>query len=260
MQAGWALITGATSGLGHEFAQLAAADGMNLVLSARSQSALETLAEDLSSRFSVEAVAIAADLTRPDEVHALWKAASNGREIGTLVNNAGLGAHGDFAHDGARESASIAVNVAAFTGLMALAVADMKARGAEGRILNVASTAGFMPGPNMAVYHATKAYALSLSEAVASELSGSAITVTALCPGATKTGFFESAEVQQTWLMKLTPMGRSDRVAAAGWNAMKAGKRIKITGGLNLLLANSPRLMPRRVLTSIAGMLLTRAG
>lgn len=179
-----------------------------------------------------------------------------------LVNNAGLGRHGDFASEpagDAREDELIAVNVVAATALMRLAIRGMRHRGA-GRVLNVASAAGFMPGPNMAVYHASKAYLLHLSEAVAEELKATSITVTALCPGATRTAFFDRAETGTTWLMKLTPMPSASSVAQAGWRACMAGRRVVVTGFDNKLFTFLTRLVPRRLTTLLTGWFLRRAG
>ncbi len=180
----WALITGASDGLGRAFARLAAAEGYDLVLTARREDLLEALAAELRAAHGVTVEVLPADLSREGEAERLWAAASAGRPIAVLVNNAGLGAHGAFADraEWAREYQSVMVNVVSATVLLKEAVTAMAA-GAGGRVLNVASTAAYMPGPWMAVYHATKAHLLSLSEAVAHELRGSGITVTALCPG-----------------------------------------------------------------------------
>ena len=257
MAQGWALITGASSGLGAEFARLAAAEGWNLLLAARSLPRLEALAAELSAAHGVEAQGLATDLSRPGAAARLWDEASAGREIGLLVNNAGLGAHGAFAAHAAREAESIAVNIAAYSELLQRAAPAMAARG-RGQILNVASAAGFMPGPGMAVYHASKAYALSLSQALGEELRGSGVRVTVLCPGATRTGFFDAAEVERTWLMTLLPMGRADLVAAAGWRAMGQGRAVRVTGWPNIATVYLLRILPRAFVTRILGMLLAR--
>ena len=167
----WALVTGASEGLGHEFATLAAKDGFDVILTARQTDKLEKHAQALRRAYNVAVEVIPADLDDPEQAEALWLRASNNRQIGVLVNNAGLGRNGSFVDPEGwpREAASISVNVVAATLLLKRAAAHMKAQG-TGRILNVASTAGFLPGPNMAVYHATKAYLLSLSEAVGCEL------------------------------------------------------------------------------------------
>ncbi|NJM84038.1 MAG: SDR family oxidoreductase [Tabrizicola sp.] len=255
----WALITGASAGLGREFADIAAADGYSLILVARQEDRLTALAAELTARHGIDAQAIRADLSRADEAERLWSEASQGREIDILVNNAGLGRNGAFADPQSwpREEASLAVNAVALTILMKRAAVDMAARG-RGRILNVASLAGFVAGPNMAVYHATKAYALSLSEAVASELSGSGVTVTALCPGATRTEFFKADEAEAATYLTRLPLPSARSVAEAGWRGMKAGRRVIVPGLNNKLSAVLPRLLPRKWAVAVTGILLAR--
>jgi len=255
----WALITGASEGLGREFAALAARDGLNLILSARQVPKLEALAADLRRAHRVEVVVIPADLAEATEAERLWREASAGRRIAVLVNNAGLGRNGDLAEAEGwpREAASIAVNVVAATVLMKRAVVEMAARG-SGRVLNVASTAGFLPGPHMAIYHATKAYLLSLSEAVAEELRGSGVTVTALCPGPTATQFFAADAAQGATLITRLGMPSAASVAAAGWAAMRRGKRVKVTGLTNKIFAFLPRITPRPIVTFMTGLFLKR--
>lgn len=248
----WTLITGASEGLGVEFARIAAAEGRNLILTARSLDKLETLASELRGP-NVAIEVIGADLSELAEVERVWSEASKDRRIDILVNNAGLGRHGQFGdgQDWARELSSINVNMTALTCLMKSAIPHMRDAGA-GHILNVASTAAFMPGPNMAVYHASKAFVLSLSEAVAEELRGTDVTITALCPGATATNFFDDANMHGVTLLKLgRPMGARP-VAQAGWDAAKSGRRVIVTGLMNKIFAFSPRLAPRRLVTFIA--------
>ncbi|MEP6065406.1 MAG: SDR family NAD(P)-dependent oxidoreductase, partial [Paracoccaceae bacterium] len=172
------LITGASEGLGVEFARIAAREGHSLILTARSEDKLNALAADLRTD-GIDVLVIPADLSQDGEAERLWSAATEGRQVDVLVNNAGLGYNGPFdAEDGwSRELNSINVNLVALTRLMKLAVPHMTSQDSA-RILNVASVAGVMPGPNMAVYHATKAYVLSLSQAVAEELRGTNVTVT----------------------------------------------------------------------------------
>jgi short-subunit dehydrogenase len=255
----WALVTGASEGLGRELADLAAAAGHPVILAARQADRLEALAAELRKKHRVEAVVIPADLSQPEEAERLWRDAAAGRRIGVLVNNAGLGRNGAFADpDGwAREWASVQVNVGAYTILLKRAVAAMLALG-SGRVLNVASLAGFVPGPNMAVYHATKAYALSLSEAVAAEMRGTGVTVTALCPGATRTAFFRADGAEgATWLNRM-PLPSARSVAETGWRAMQAGRTVAVPGLQNKLTGFLPRITPRGLTTRITGMLLAR--
>lgn len=258
MAATYALVTGASEGLGREFARLAARSGRGVILAARQKDKLEALARDLSGSYGAEAIVMPADLSDPEAADRLWTEAARDRRIDVLVNNAGLGRNGRF-HEGGweRELASIQVNLVAATLLMKRAIAHMTDRGG-GRILNVASTAAFMPGPHMAVYHATKAYLLSLSEAVAEELKGKPVTVTALCPGATATNFFADAELEKGMLLNRLPMPTAASVAEAGWQAMIAGKRIKVPGVQNAVFAFLPRLLPRSLTTWAASIFLAR--
>lgn len=252
----WTLITGASEGLGVEFARIAAKENRNVILAARSKDKLEKVAEEARGH-GVEALVIPADLSNMDEVDRLWTEATDGREIDVLVNNAGLGYNGPFeAGQGwERELASINVNMLALTRLMKLAIPHMQAL-PKGRILNVASVAGFTPGPNMAVYHATKAYVLSLSEAVAEELRGSTVTVTALCPGATATNFFEDADMDGVRLLKMAAPMKAKDVAEMGWLQARIGKRIVVPGAMNKVFAFLPRISPRGVTTRIAAQIM----
>ncbi|WP_299627163.1 SDR family oxidoreductase [uncultured Tateyamaria sp.] len=250
--ASWTLITGASEGLGVEFARIAAREGRNLILTARSKDKLETLAAELRSA-SVDVAVIPADLSDLAEADRLWSEATDGREIDVLVNNAGLGGHDAFAlgQGWERELASINVNMLSLTRLMKLAIPHMQNL-PKGRILNVASVAGFTPGPNMAVYHATKAYVLSLSEAVAEELRGSNVTITALCPGATATQFFDAADMDGVRLLKLGKPMSAHTVAELGWLEARVGKRIVVPGLMNKVFAFLPRISPRGLTTRIA--------
>ncbi|MGB3312940.1 MAG: SDR family oxidoreductase [Albidovulum sp.] len=254
MSTKWTMITGASEGLGVEFARLAAAEGRDLILVARQVQKLERLADELRARHNVAIEVLPTDLSDPKAVEALWRRAEMRRHIDVLVNNAGLGYNGPFTgSEFNREMSSIMVNVTGLTILMKRAVAHMTRQGG-GHILNVGSTAGFMPGPNMAVYHATKAYVLSLTEAVAEELRDSPVTVTVLCPGATATNFIKDAQMEDIALLKALPVASAKRVAKAGWTAMKKGKRIRVTGLLNKFFAVSPRFAPRALTTRITAL------
>lgn len=253
----YTLITGASEGLGVEFAQIAAREGRNLILAARSQEKMEALARRLRSE-AVDVIVIPADLSDAAEVERLWsEATAGGRQIDVLVNSAGLGSNGDFAdsQNWARELSSINVNMLAVTRLMKLAIPHMQAQ-PKGRILNVASVAGLMPGPNMAVYHATKAYVLSLSEAVAEELRGTNVTVTALCPGATATNFFDDADMRSARILKLAKPMDAGEVAELGWLQARIGKRVVVPGAMNKVFAFLPRITPRGVLTRVAAVIM----
>ena len=255
----WTLITGASEGLGVEFAKIAARHGRNMILTARSKEKLEVLAENLRAG-GPEVLVIPADLNDPAEVDRLWSEATNGRRIDFLINNAGLGRNGDFADQAGwdREVSSIGVNILALTRLMKLAVPHMQAAG-SGRILNVASVAAFMPGPNMAVYHATKSYVLSLSEAVAYELRNSRVTVTTLCPGATRTNFFDDAGMGGVRLLKMSPPAKARDVAAAGWQGALGGRRVVVPGLANSFSALVSRLLPGRISAALANLVLSKS-
>lgn len=254
----YTLITGASEGLGAKFAHIAAKAGRPVILTARSEDKLTALAGDLRGH-GIDTVVIPADLSRMDEAERLWAEATDGREIDVLVNNAGLGYNGPFQSNDAweREHSSIAVNVMAFSYLMKRAIPHMDAHGG-GRVLNVASTAGFMPGPNMAVYHATKAYALSLSEAVAEELKGSSVSVTALCPGATATNFFEDAQMEGVRLLKFGKPMDAHKVAEEGWLEARIAKRVVVPGMVNKMFAFLPRVAPRSATARIAKTFLSK--
>lgn len=259
-KADWALVTGASDGIGRALATEAAKAGYNVILTGRRTDRLEAHAESLRRAHYIATVCITADLSDPDAAEALWDEAANNGRIAVLVNAAGLGRNGAFLDpDGwLRESESILVNVIAATILMKRALAHMAANGG-GRILNVASAAGFMPGPNMAVYGATKAYLLSLSEAVAEEASKDAVFITALCPGATTTGFFSADGADRaTLLTRFLPMSHPDQVAASGWAALQKGQRVVVTGWLIKVFAFAPRLLPRRVIAWITGQVFRR--
>jgi short-subunit dehydrogenase len=249
------LITGASSGIGRELARLFAADGARLVLVARSQDRLRELAAELAANHGAEAHVVPADLSRlasPGEV--VEALAQRHLDVDVLVNNAGFGAHGSIAELGAeRQLAMIDVNVAALTQLTALLLPGMLAR-RRGAILNVASTAAFQPGPNQAVYCATKAYVLSFTEALAEEVRGSGVKVSCLAPGATDTGFAAQADMAATRLFRGGVMDAA-RVARAGHDGLRHGKTLIVPGLRNRLLAFAVRLSPRVLVTRVTGYL-----
>ena len=250
------LITGASEGLGVEFAKQAAREKRGLIIAARSEDKLNDIAYELRG-LGVEVVVIPADLNTLEGAEDLWVRATEGRVVDVLVNNAGLGFSGSFADPEGweRELSSINVNMLAVTRLMKLAILHMKEHG-KGRFLNIASTAAFMPGPNMAVYHATKAYVLSLSEAVAEELRDTKITVTAICPGATKTNFHNQADMHDVRLLQMAKPAKASEVAELGWLQSRIGKRIVVPGAINNVYAFSTRFLPRGVNTRIPAQLM----
>lgn len=239
-----ALITGASSGIGRELSGLFAADGDNVVLVARSEDKLNSLAAELRQRFGVEALVLSRDLSDPAAPAAIFEALqARGVQVDFLVNNAGYGIHGLFAENQwADELNMMQVNMVAMTHLTKLFLPGMLERG-FGRVLNVGSTGSFAPGPLMAVYCASKAYVLSFSEAVADELRGSGVSVTALCPGVTITGFQERAQVNDIRMVKSGAMS-AQRVAKLGYQAMMKGRSLIVPGVHNRLLAVSMRPVP----------------
>lgn len=246
-----ALITGASNGIGYEFAKLFARDRYDLVLVARSGENLSRVAAELQSLVSVKTVAL--DLASPPAPKFLFEQLQrDGISVDVLVNNAGFGAFGEFALMDEKEIlGQINLNVAALTELTRLFLPAMIGR-RSGRIMNVASTAGFQPGPLMAVYYATKAYVISFSEAIANEVQKTGVTVTCFCPGATHTGFAKRAGNDQSRLFKRLGAMGADRVALDGYRAMMAGRTLAISGAQNWLVAQSTRFAPRKVVTAIS--------
>jgi uncharacterized protein len=240
-----ALITGASSGIGRELARLFAADGSSLVLVARREDRLRALADELGRKHGTSAHVLPLDLAHPRAPEDLiaWTDANRVR-IDVLVNNAGIGARGRFAAiDLQRQLDMLQVNVTALTHLTRLFLPGMLER-RRGAILNVGSQAGFQPGPGMAVYYATKAYVLSLTEAIAEEVRGSGVSVTLLAPGATATEFAASAGMEGSRVFRTGVMGARS-VARAGYRGMRRGDVLVIPGAKGKLTASAVRLMPR---------------
>jgi short-subunit dehydrogenase len=246
------LVTGASGGIGLALAQEFAAAGYDLVLTARSEDKLRAAAQDLEKRFQVKATAIAADLELAETPRALVdELRRRGLTIDALVNNAGFGLQGEFVKQPLeRVLQMIQLNVSALTALSGLLLPGMVERG-RGEVLNLASTAGFQPGPLMAVYYATKAYVLSFTEAIANELAGTGVVVTALCPGATQSGFSSSARMGGSRLFARGVMDPAE-VARVGFRALKRGQPVVIPGTMNKMLTASVRFAPRGVVTAIA--------
>ena len=246
------LITGASGGIGYDLALLAAADGKNLILTARSEEKLNLLADSIRKNHKSEVVIIAADLSSAAGVNQLIKEISDKKlQIDILINNAGFGDFGDFAKaDISKNMEMIALNISSLTQLTHFVLQDMMISG-KGRIMNVASTAAFMPGPGMAVYYASKAYVLSFSEALTRELKGSGITVTTLCPGPTDTSFASAAGLGKSLMHRLLPPATSMQVATAGYKAMTNGKAIEIPGLMNKLSTMTPRFTPRFIVRNL---------
>lgn len=243
----WALITGASSGIGAELARVFAGNGFNVVLAARNQSRLNALESELHAHHSIETRVVVNDLAEPEGPRRLFDSVQD-LEIAILVNNAGLGFHGEFSGSDLREQKNVMqVNMTALVELTHLFLRPMLARG-RGRILNVASTAAFQPGPLISVYYASKAFVHSFSYALASELEGLNITVSVLCPGTTHTRFFERGRFGAV-RAPLTMEPR--RVAGAGFRGLMQGKRVIIPGWPNKILSALARRMPLGLTTSI---------
>jgi short-subunit dehydrogenase len=247
-----ALITGASSGIGLEFARVFAREKNNLVLVARSKDKLTQLADELKKQYAVDVEVIVADLSKMDQVQMIYDVCKAGNiEIEYLVNNAGFGDFGFFAeNDWTKAEQMIDVNIKALTKLCRLYLPDMIAR-KSGKILNVASTAAFQPGPTMAVYYASKSYVLFLSEALYNELKGTGVNVTCLCPGPTESGFTQAASMEESNLFKNKKVPSSADVAEFGYKAMMKNKMTVVHGFVNNILVNASRFTPRKMVLAI---------
>ena len=242
-----AIITGASSGIGRDFADLYARDGHDLVLIARRRDALELLGRSLGERYGIVCDVFPADLVRRlDREHLAARVRSIDDRIVALVNNAGIGTHGYFHEtDLERELEIIELNIAALTHLTKLVLPGMLAR-RHGHIVNVSSLAAFQPGPLMAVYYASKAYVQSFSEALAEEVAGTGVTVTALCPGPTQTEFQGRSGIHADAPAGGPQTMTSREVAEAGYRAANRGKRVVVTGFRNKIVVLANRLLSRR--------------
>ncbi len=250
-----ALITGASSGIGKALASEFAKDGYNLVLAARGVAKMQAVADEIQKRYKVKVAVIGADLESNDgatRLHADIKA--RGITLSVLVNNAGYGTFGEFKQSAlAPELAMMQLNMNTVVSLSKLFLPDLIAT--RGKLLNTASTAAFQPGPYMAVYYATKAFVLSFSEAIAAELEGTGVTVTALCPGPTASGFQDKADMHDSALVRGKKLPTSEEVAAAGYRAMQRGQRVFVPGAMNWIMAQSIRFTPRNMVTMMVKMM-----
>ncbi len=260
MAAETVLITGASSGIGRELARLFAADRSNLILVARRQDQLDSLAAELRRAHGVNVLVLAKDLTDSAAPQAIFDRLTGlDMTVDVVVNNAGFGAAGTVAGLSVeRQVNMIQVNVAALAHLTRLFLPGMIER-KRGGIFNIGSTASFQPGPNMAVYCATKAFVLSFTEALAEELSGSGVRVTCLTPGPTATGFAAAADVGGSLLFKAGTMDVAV-VARQGYRGFRRGKLIVMPGLMNKLSTLSVRIAPRVVVRKIAKRLLSPPG
>jgi short-subunit dehydrogenase len=246
------LITGASSGIGLELAREFARNGHPLVITATGEAELDTVARDLTDTHGVDVLYVGQDLAQPDSAKQLFDALkAKNIEIEILINNAGVGHKGKFWEQSPESHTEmIRLNIEAVVSLTRQFLPEMIERG-HGRILNTASIAGFMPAPLMAVYHATKAFVLSFSEAVATELNDTGVTLTALCPGATDTDFFERAGAVESTMFQKGNVMAPQEVAEGGYHAVVDGDRVYVAGGINKAMVASRRILPESVLAKM---------
>lgn len=248
-----ALITGASKGIGKELAFIFAENQCDLILTARSGDRLAQLKEQLEDGYGISVYPVVGDLSLPGAAEALFREVKDkGMEVDYLVNNAGFGDYGLFADTPwHRYEEMITLNITSLSHLMHLFIQEWKGR-KGGKILNLSSTAAFQPGPMMAVYFATKAFVLSLSEAVGNELRKEGITITALCPGPTSTYFGEVSKMNASQLVKNVKIADARAVAELGFKAMMKGKPAVIQGSMNKLAPFSIRFLPRKWVTRLS--------
>ena len=247
-----ALVTGASSGIGAELARLHAAQGGDLVLVARREDALNQLKSELEKTYNIKATVIVADLAQSDAAEKIFTATeAAGIQIDILINNAGFGGHGKFhERDLAKDQAMMQVNMVSLVNLTHMYLQGMVSRN-SGKILHVASTAGFIPGPLQAVYYATKAFVVSFSQAIAQELSDTNVTSTVLCPGAVATGFVAAGDLDgvATWDNAASPQS----VAKCAYEAMMKGELVKINDArLSFMLNWVVPFMPRKAVLKMS--------
>lgn len=247
------LITGASSGIGLELAKCFAADKSKLILIARSTDALEKLAVELRREYQVEVHVLTADLAKPESAQEIFDGLKGrGIIVDVLVNNAGFGLHGAFAElPLPRQLEILQVNITALVALTGFFLPGMLDR-QRGGILNVGSVAGFLPGPNMAIYFATKAFVQSFTEALSVELHGSGVAVSVLCPGGTETNFSNIARGHRSRQAQ-SPKMSAAVVAVAGHRAFRRNQCICVPGATNKVLVAAPRLLPRAVVRKLVG-------
>ena len=243
----YALITGASRGLGAAFAHRLASEKRSLILVARSQELLISLKTDLAEHHGVSVQVLAVDLTQPDAARSIHaECVRHGWRVSLLVNNAGIGRFGAFLqYPPSDYDSMIRLNVLAVAELTHLFLADMRQAG-QGEIINVASMAAFQPTPYIAVYGATKAFLLSFSEAIAAECFGTNIRILALCPGATRTNFFKAAGLQNLSVIESAPMQSAEAVVDAALKALRSGQTRVVPGWKNRVMATLSGLVPRR--------------
>ncbi len=253
------VVTGGSRGIGLAIARRFAKAGHTIVLVARHREALDAAAAELRTKSGVRVVTLALDVTEPDAPHRIDAALeANGLACDVLVNNAGIGLSGRFDdHSHEKIEALLALNVTALTRLMRHVLPQMRARG-RGGVLNIASLGGYVPGPHQAVYYASKAYVISLSEAVASELAGTGVRVAVVAPGPVATGFHEAMGAEsaryRAWLPQMTP----ERVARSAYRGLKLGRSVIVPGFLNTAAAYALRALPHPIAVTLVGWLLSQ--
>jgi short-subunit dehydrogenase len=253
-----ALVTGASGGIGLEFAKLFAKQKINLVLVARNKELLKEIADDLSKN-GIQVLIYPTDLSKPENAEEIY----NGLKIKNftvdyLVNNAGFGIDGEFSEiPWVKELEMLNLNMITLAYFTKVFAKDMKSRG-FGRIVNISSTASFQPGPHMAGYCATKSFVLNLSEAVNYELKGSGVTVTTICPGYTNTKFHDVAETHDTLMAKFLSRANPDEVALYGFNKMMKSKTLGVYGFMNKIMVFSNRLASRSMSVALAAKVLAK--
>jgi uncharacterized protein len=255
------VVTGGSEGIGYELARRFAAAGQDLLLVARRPQPLEEAADRIRSEFKVETVAVPADIARPDAIAAIEAALKGqGAYADVLVNCAGMGLSGPF-HDQAPEAILqlLDLNVRALTALSHHFLVGMRIRG-RGGILNLASLGGYTPGPNQAVYYASKAYVLSFSEAIAAETAGEGLRITAVAPGPVDTRFHAKMGAEQSIYRYLVPPSSPQGIARAAYRGFTLGMRVVVPGFLNPFLALAMRILPHRIVIPIVGLLLKQRG
>lgn len=255
-----ALITGASNGIGLELARIHASKGGDLVLVARNKPKLDELKTELEKQYKISVVCIGKDLSMPSAAKEIYDETKRQNiQIDYLINNAGFGDFGMFVEtDWNKELQMINLNITTLTLFTKLFLQDMVKRRC-GKIMNVASTASFQPGPTMAIYCATKAYVLSFSEAVSNEVSDKGVTITSLCPGATETGFQAAGALEESKLFKGKKLPTAKQVADYGYASMIKGKTVAIHGLMNYIMANSIRFVPRSIVLKISRAMIGKA-
>jgi short-subunit dehydrogenase len=253
----WAVVTGASSGLGVDFAKQLAALGVHLILVARREQRMQTLATELRQRYAIEVDVIALDLANPESSVALH-ARTQARDVAILINNAGFGLYGaDLTLPWQREREMLELDMLTVTQLIRLYARDMTARG-RGHILNVASLAGTQPAPMFAAYGAAKSFVINYSVAMREELKSSGVACTVMCPGATETEFFDVSRTEQTLYVRATKMQSAD-VVRDGIRAMLQNRPVIIPGLFNRISVLCMNVLPRSWVAAIVHFIMRRA-